>query len=105
MIVLDTDILSMFFAGHARVIERFRREQDRIVSTIVSRIEILTGRFASVMKAANDVQLLQAQDRLRITEEEDLSKIVLLPFDSGAAVEFNRLLQNKKLKKIGRADL
>ena len=29
----------------------------------------------------------------------------MLSFDSGAAVEFNRLRQNKKLKKIGRADL
>ncbi len=105
MIVLDTDILSMLFAGHPRVIGRCQREQDRIVSTIVSRIEILTGRFASVMKASDGVQLLRALERLRISEEDDLSTIVLLSLDSAAVAEFDRLRQNKKLKKIGRGDL
>ena len=74
MIVLDTDILSMFFAGQARVLERFQREQDRIVSTIVSRIEILTGRFASVMKAANDVQLLQRRSASESPKRKTLVK-------------------------------
>ncbi len=58
MIVLDTDILSMHLADHPRVVERIRGEQEEVVSTIVSRIEILNGRFASVMKAADGVQLL-----------------------------------------------
>src|SRR5260370_34695580 len=104
MTILDTDILSLLFAGHPRVTERFDREQDEIVSTIVSRIEILEGRFASVKKAENGTRLLDAQERLRVTEEDDLPTVPLLPIDAVAAAEFERLRANKKLKKIGRGD-
>ena len=58
MIVLDTDTVSLLFAGHARVLERYRRETDEVVTTIVTRIEMLRGRFDSVMKAADGPQLL-----------------------------------------------
>ena len=34
-----------------------------------------------------------------------LAKIPILPFDEAAGAEFDRLRQNKKLKKIGRGDL
>ena len=105
MTILDTDILSMLFAGHLRVAGRFRRERDEVVSTLVSRIEILTGRFASVLKAADGAQLLRAQERLRVSEAEDLSTIRLLPLDASAAAEFDRLRRYKALKKIGRGDL
>jgi tRNA(fMet)-specific endonuclease VapC len=105
MTILDTDILSLLFAGHSRVAERFDKEEDEIVSTIVSRIEILEGRFASVMKAEDGTRLLRAQERLRSSEEDDLPIVPLLPFDAPAAAEFDRLLGNKKLKKIGRGDL
>jgi tRNA(fMet)-specific endonuclease VapC len=104
MTILDTDILSLLIAGHPRVTERFHREVDEIVTTIVSRIEILEGRFASVMKAADGEQLLQAQHWLQ-QSERDLAKYVTLPFDVAAAGEFDRLRANKKLKKIGRGDL
>jgi tRNA(fMet)-specific endonuclease VapC len=105
MTILDTDILSLFFADHPRVTERFRREQDMVVSTIVSRIEILVGRFASVMKAEDGDHLLQAQEWLRVSEEDDLPTVPLLRFNSAAAAEFDRLRLNRKLKKIGRGDL
>src|SRR5260370_4271386 len=105
MTILDTDILSLLFAGHPRVTERFDREEDEIVSTIVSRIEILEGRFASVMKAENGTRLLQAQERLRASEEDDLPTVPVLPVNALAAAEFDRLRGNKKLKKIGRGDL
>jgi len=105
MTILDTDILSLLFADHPRVAERFDREEDEIVSTIVSRIEILEGRFASVMKAEDGTRLLQAQQRPRTSEEDGLPTVPLLPFDAAAAAEFDRLRGNKKLKKIGRGDL
>jgi tRNA(fMet)-specific endonuclease VapC len=57
------------------------------------------------MKAEDGVRLLLAQERLRVSEVEDLSRIRILPFDAAAAADFDRLRQNKKLKKIGRADL
>jgi tRNA(fMet)-specific endonuclease VapC len=34
-----------------------------------------------------------------------MQKIPILPVDAASAVEFDRLRQNKKLKKIGRGDL
>jgi tRNA(fMet)-specific endonuclease VapC len=105
MTILDTDILSLLFADHPRVAERFDREGDEIVSTIVSRIVFLEGRFASVMKAEDGTRLLQAQQRLRTSEEDDRPTVALLPSDAAAAAELDRLRGNKKLKKIGRGDL
>jgi tRNA(fMet)-specific endonuclease VapC len=104
MTILDTDILSLLIAGHPRVSERFDREVDDVVTTVVSRIEILEGRLASVIKAADGQQLLQAQHWLQ-QSERDLDKYVILPFDVASADEFERLRANKKLKKIGRGDL
>jgi tRNA(fMet)-specific endonuclease VapC len=104
MITLDTDIVSMLFEGHARVSERYRREIEEVVITIVTRIEALRGRFDSIVKAADGPQLLNAQQRLAVTES-DLLTLRRLPFDAASAAEFDRLRQNKKLKKIGRGDL
>lgn len=104
MTVMDTDILSLFFAGHPRVGDRFDRSEDSVASTVISRIEILAGRFASVMTAADGTALLRAQQRLQ-KSDNDLARIPLLPFDDAAVAEFDRLRQNKKLKKIGRGDL
>ncbi len=43
MIVLDSDTATLLFRGHPRVSERYRRETDDIVTTLVTRIEILRG--------------------------------------------------------------
>jgi tRNA(fMet)-specific endonuclease VapC len=67
-------------------------------------MEILQGRFASVFKAEDGDQLLIAWRRLEQAEAR-LRSVRILPVDTGAAAEFDRLRQNKKLKKIGRADL
>ncbi len=56
------------------------------------------------MKAADGAQLLIAQQRLEMTDS-DLMTIPRLAFDPASAAEFDRLRQNKKLKKIGRRDL
>ncbi len=40
-----------------------------------------------------------------MSEMDDLITIRLLPFDVAAAADFDRLRQNRKLKKIGRGDL
>ncbi len=71
---------------------------------MISRIEILQGRFASVLKAENGGKLLQAQQRLA-ESETDLKRFTVLAIDPAVAAEFDRLRQNKKLKKIGRGDL
>jgi tRNA(fMet)-specific endonuclease VapC len=104
MILLDTDTLTLYFAEHPRVVQRLGAAAEVPVISVVSRIEILQGRFDSVLKAAAADQLLLAQERLGAAEN-GLAKFDLVPFNVDAASTFARLRQNKKLKKIGRKDL
>jgi tRNA(fMet)-specific endonuclease VapC len=104
MIVLDTDTLSLLFANHARVAARYRAETDDVVTTVISRIEVLQGRFSTMLKAADGAELLRGQDRLE-RAESDLATLRQLPISTVAAVEFDKIRGNKKLKRIGRGDL
>lgn len=101
---LDTDTLSLLLSGHAKVMERAAHEDDDVAVPIVARIEILQGRFASVLKAANGEQLLQAQFWL-LESERYLAGLEVAQIDAVASAEFDQARENKKLKKIGRADL
>src|SRR5258708_3504083 len=104
MIVLDTDTLTFLITEHPRVAERYHRETDEVVITIISRIEVLQGRFATLLKAADGAELQRGQQRLD-RAERDLLRFRVLPITEKTAEEFDRLRQNKKLKKIGRGDL
>jgi len=104
MIVLDTDILTLALAAHPRVAQRIMAASEIPVTSIVSRIEVLQGRFDSVLKASSAEELLRAQNRL-VTAEHALAKFTIVAFDVGAADKFGRLRQDKKLKKMGRNDL
>jgi tRNA(fMet)-specific endonuclease VapC len=104
MIVLDTNTLTHLIAGHPRVAERYRREVDEVVITIMNRIEVLEGRFATLRKAADGAELRRGQQRLD-QAERDLLVFRVLPISDHVAAEFDRLRENKKLKKIGRGDL
>ncbi len=104
MILLDTDTLTLYFAAHSKVMEKVREAKEVPATTVVSRIEVLHGRFDSVLKAADAEQLLVAQTRLNVAERE-LAKFFIVPFNVRAAAAFDRLRQDKKLKKVGRADL
>src|SRR4051812_19613393 len=104
MVVLDTDTLSHLLQGHARVSLRRSQVTDDVVITVITRIEVLQGRFAAVLKAASRDQLQQAQHRLTESERQ-LAAFDVLPVEAAAAAEFERLLGTKGLKKIGRGDL
>jgi tRNA(fMet)-specific endonuclease VapC len=104
MFIVDTDTMTLLQRGHAQAMERFRLASQKVVTTVISRIEILTGRFAAVMKATDGEQLLLAQRRLEQSENH-LREVPILAVDDDAAREFDRLRQNRKLKKIGRGDL
>lgn len=104
MILLDTDILTLVFASHARSTERMRTASETPVISAVARIEVLQGRFDSILKAADANALLRAQDRLA-KAEKNLERYRIIPFDADAGVQFDRLRQDKKIRKIGRKDL
>ncbi len=106
MYVLDTDTLSRLFAAHPRVLTRRNSvPSSEIATTIVTRIEILRGRFDFLFKAATGEELLRAQLWLDKTIQ-DLARVeAVIAVDSAAAAEFDQLRQHKKLKKIGRGDL
>jgi tRNA(fMet)-specific endonuclease VapC len=104
MIVLDTDTLTLFLRNVPAVLQRRREAQDEVAITIISRIETLQGRFATLLKAADGTELRRGQQRLD-QAEEDLRPFPVLPITDAAAAEFDRLRQNKKLRKIGRGDL
>jgi tRNA(fMet)-specific endonuclease VapC len=104
MKVLDTDTLTLLLQGHARVLKRRTLESDEVVIAVVSRIEVLVGRFASLLKAADGEELKRGQLRLDAAER-DLRPFRVLPINDAVATEFDSLRQIKRLKKIGRGDL
>jgi tRNA(fMet)-specific endonuclease VapC len=105
MFVLDTDTLSRMHKGDARLQHRRDRlDPAEVVTTVITRIEILEGRFEFIMKAADGAQLLRALDWLARSEIL-LAQITVLPLLDAAVAVFDRLRHDKKLKRIGRADL
>lgn len=105
MHLLDTDTLTYLHAGHPQVARHLRDLDDpNVATTVITRVEILRGRFAFLLKAADGAQLLRAQQLLSRSEEL-LAQIVTLPLDERSAQEFDRLRSTKGLAKVGRADL
>jgi tRNA(fMet)-specific endonuclease VapC len=106
MYILDTDILTLLFAGHSRVLEkRGVVPASEIAITIVAQIEVLQGRFDFLLKAATGEELKRAQAMLDLTTNMLAGVERIIPINLAAAAEFDRLRQNKKLRRIGRTDL
>jgi tRNA(fMet)-specific endonuclease VapC len=105
MYILDTDTLSLVHTGNETV---SRRKDDvdpgEIATTIVTKVEILQARHDYLLKAADGQHVLRAQNWLQRSEEL-LEQIIVIPFDQSAATEFDQLRKQRKLKKLGRADL
>src|SRR4051794_41971000 len=101
MFVLDTDTFTHLVHGHERVALRRSQVTEEVVLTAVTRIEVLQGRFASVMKAEDAEQLLLAQQRLAQSERQ-LASFDVLPVDAAAAAEFERLLGAEGVRRVGR---
>lgn len=104
MILLDTDILSLLMAGNPTVIARLRQATDDVAISVITKVEILRGRFDSILKAGDGDQPLRAQLWLEQTELE-LHGWNVLRVDPAVAAEFNRLRTFKPLKKVRLADL
>lgn len=105
MYILDTDTISHLHAGHPRVIANLRNIEDPDVAiTIVTKIELLRGRFDFLLKAETGAALLRAHEFL-IRTEDLLAQLHVLPLDTTAAAHFDRLRLQTDLRKIGRADV
>jgi tRNA(fMet)-specific endonuclease VapC len=104
MIVLDTGILTLYSLGNARIRQRATLEDDEIVITVITQIEVLLGRFHFMLKASSGDELQRAQHFL-VQSERDLDGHVILPITKAAAAQFDKLRADRKLKKIGRPDL
>src|SRR5438046_2024444 len=97
MFVLDTDTLTHLLLGHKRVTEKRAEATAEVALTVVTWIEVLQGRFASVLKAADGEKLLLAHQRL-VENARDLENFTILGVNAVASAEFDRLRQQKKLK-------
>lgn len=105
MHLLDTDTITYLHAGHSGVLQHLNELADADVgTTVITKIELLRGRFDYVIKAATGAEILRAQQLLARTEEL-LAQMMIVPMDEASAVQFDRLRATRKLRKIGRADL
>lgn len=105
MLILDTDTVIHLHAGNPNVVENLKKTDDPDIKiTIITKIELLPGRFEFLLKASDSEELARAQRLLNRTEEL-LSQIQVLPIDEKSQFQFEKLKTIKKLQKIGCADI
>lgn len=106
MIVLDSDIVTLLSYGQTDKLQQriaAVQEREELAVTIITRMEILRGRFDAILKAANEDELLKAMDRFR-SSRRLLDSFRLLEVNEDAAQHFKQMLKAKKKPKR-RADL
>lgn len=105
MHILDTDTISHLHTGNMNVVENLKKSDDSDIRiTIITRIELLRGRFEFLLKASAKEELIRAQ-RLLDRTEKLLTQIPVLPMNEEAGIQFEKMKKIKKMKKIGRADI
>ena len=104
MILLDTDMFSLHQSGHARVKERIKTAREVPATTLITQIEAVRGRYDALMKAEDGDHVLRSLHGLERTIKH-LALFEIVSFDAAAAIEFDRLLGMKGLRRIGRGDL
>src|SRR5262249_22204304 len=85
MHILDTDTLSRLHAGDPRVQKHTARfNPQEVVTTVITRIEILRGRFAFVLNASDGKEVRRAKEWLRHSEDL-LSQFAIVPLTGTSA--------------------
>lgn len=105
--LLDTDLFTLSSLARLGLRDRIaaaRAEGHTVAVSIVTRIEVLRGRFDAVLKAVDGAALARMQELLH-SSEAYLMEFALLSFDDAALREFDRLRDDKKARKAGRSDL
>jgi tRNA(fMet)-specific endonuclease VapC len=105
MYILDTDITSLLQRGNEKVIKRLALAKDyEFGVTIITKVEVLRGRYDFLLKAGNSESLEKAQ-RYLIDSENMLAQLLTVYFDLESFSIFDEFRQNSKYRKIGRADM
>jgi tRNA(fMet)-specific endonuclease VapC len=104
MTIFDT--VTLFSHGNQKIHARIDSmdEDEELAVTLITRMEILRGRFDSILKAADATQLNTAIERFQASEDM-LDDFQLVRVDGDAAQHFERLLKQKKTAKMKRPDL
>ncbi len=104
--LLDTDVFTLAHLGRHGLRERIAaaRGSDDVAVSVVTRIEVLRGRFEAVVKAANGAAVLRMQELL-LASETFMSTFRLLSFDAVAVRAFDRLRADKAARRTDRNDL
>lgn len=104
MFILDTDTFTHLQKGNQKVFQNLQNIGDDVAITIITRVEVLRGRFDYLLKATTSDDILKAQ-RLLNRSELSLSELVVIPFDKNSVAQFECLRSVKRLRKVGLADL
>jgi tRNA(fMet)-specific endonuclease VapC len=101
--VLDTDILTLFQAGHATVVQRVQQcPPQRLAVSVISVDELLTGWYTKVRRAKKRDQLARAYQRLADTVVF-LCQFQVLAFPKSAIVRYEQLRATHR--GLGKNDL
>jgi tRNA(fMet)-specific endonuclease VapC len=101
--VFDTDHLSLYQAGHARVLLNLMRHmQDQLSLTVITVEELLNGWQTALRKARDDVRRAEAYRRMALAIE-GLSGWAIFPFSLRAMARHASLLRQRL--NVGSNDL
>jgi tRNA(fMet)-specific endonuclease VapC len=107
VLILDSDVFTLLQEGDPGVVshlEQARRMKEDVATTIITRAEVLRGRFDYLLKAADREQFLKAQ-RLLMRSEQQFGALPVLPLAAAALDRFDTLCRGRGARSIGRSDL
>lgn len=102
--ILDTDTFSLLQKENEKIIEKLASSANEVGISIVTKAEVLNGRYAFLLKAENSERLIIAQKWL-LKSEKLLERFSINEFDETSLAIFDEFRQQSKFRKIGRADL
>lgn len=105
--LLDTDALTLAHMGNRGLPARIaaaRAAGHEVAVSVVTRAEVLRGRFDAVLKAADGDSVRRMLERL-LASESFLATFRLLTFDAEAADRFDQLRTDKAARKTDHNDL
>ena len=106
MYLLDTDSYTLYRREHPLMLAKvdLAVSQGKLVAiTIITRVEVLQGRMAALLKADSHKRFLDAQSRL-LDDESRIDEMRMYLLDAKSLGIFDELSALNGLK-IGRADL